>query len=147
MSIFRFVLCCVVRCWFAGNPWLQVGTLDTVAYRSISAGLSSGLSSSTFRLSAIPHKYSVTTQYVGRPFANAERDHDFQFGCLIPVMYHRVRRFGQSRLFSSCLFRTPIRRVPLDTAYVGVEVGVKRQTMQGSVSRRCSPHVLGQPAM
>src|SRR5215203_6622427 len=45
MSIFRFVLCCTVKCWFAGNPWLQVGSLDTVAYRSISAGLSSELSS------------------------------------------------------------------------------------------------------
>jgi hypothetical protein len=45
MSIFRFVLCCVVKCWFEGNPWLQVGSLDTVAYRSISAGLSSEMSS------------------------------------------------------------------------------------------------------
>ena len=42
----------------------------------------------------IPHKSSVTTQYVGRPFANAERDYDFQFGCLFPAIYHGVRRFG-----------------------------------------------------
>jgi len=32
------------------------------------------------RMSVIPHKCSVTTQYLGRPFANSERHHDFQLG-------------------------------------------------------------------
>jgi hypothetical protein len=74
--------------------------LDTVAYRSISAGLSSELSSTTFRMSVVPHKCSVTTQYVGRPLANSERGHDFQFGCSSTSACRRVRDVALSKLFS-----------------------------------------------